>query len=162
MEIEEAYAEASTTRKHGGSVAGRRYIERDHFAFNKILMKDYFDENPTYGPEVFRRRFRMRRSLFLSILEGIQQHDKYFTFRESAAKAQGLTGYQKMTAAMRMLAYGSPADAQDETLRIAESTGLETLKRFCQAIVDVYGSEYLRSPNEADVTRLLEMHESKG
>ena len=67
-----------------------------------------------------------------------------------------------MTAAMRMLAYGTPADALDDPYRIAESTALETLEKFCQAVVDVYGEEYFRSPNEADVVRIREMHESIG
>ena len=74
----------------------------------------------------------------------------------------GLTGIQKMTAALRMIAYGGPADAQDENLKMAESTVLECLDHFCQAIVDVYGNQYLRRPNEADIAMLMDMHGSRG
>ena len=104
----------------------------------------------------------MRRPLFLRILDCIKQHDSYFIYKQNASKTMGLTGIQKMTAAMRMIAYGGPADAQDENLKIAESTVLECLDHFCQAIVDVYGNQYLRRPNEADIIMLTDMHGSRG
>ena len=151
-----------SSHKRGGSTVGRRYLEREHFAGNERLMNDYFVENPTYSAEMFRRRFRMRRPLFNRILAAIRNHDRYFTFRPNASKTQGFSGHQKMTAAMRMLAYGCPADSIDETLRISESTVLESLDRFCQAICNIYGDEYVRRPNEADVQRLLQMHGSRG
>ena len=156
----EAYGSSSTTR--GGSVLGRRFIHRNHAKYHKSLMQDYFDEDCTYGPDMFRRRFRMRRNLFLRILAGIQGNNDYFKYKHNASKTQGLSGEQKMTAAMRMLAYATPADALDDAYRIAESTALEILETFCQAVVDVYGEEYLRSSNEADVVRIREMHESRG
>ena len=67
-----------------------------------------------------------------------------------------------MTAALRMLAYGAPANFLDDAYRIAESTTLENLDEFCQSVVDIYGDEYLHSPNKADITQLREMHESRG
>ena len=46
-------------RKH------RRYIDRNHLAGHKRLYDDYFAEEPVYPPNLFRRRFRIRHSLFL-------------------------------------------------------------------------------------------------
>ncbi|KAF8396702.1 hypothetical protein HHK36_018329 [Tetracentron sinense] len=54
-----------------------------------------------------------------------------------------------------MLAYGIPADAMDEYVRIGESTSIKYLKRFCLGIITVYEEEYLRSPTEADICRLI-------
>ncbi|RWR72100.1 putative nuclease HARBI1 [Cinnamomum micranthum f. kanehirae] len=56
---------------------------------------------------------------------------------------------------MRMLAYGVAANAVDDYVRIAESTSIESLKKFVQAIIDVFGNAYLRTPNSADICRLL-------
>jgi hypothetical protein len=42
---------------------------------------------------------------------------------------------------------------------IRESTALECLRRFVKAIVQVFGPEYMRMPNELDTARL---HESRG
>ncbi|KAF8397399.1 hypothetical protein HHK36_016312 [Tetracentron sinense] len=68
-----------------------------------------------------------------------------------AANITGLSSLQKMTAAIRMLAYGIPADAVDEYVRIGENTSIKSLKRFCLRIITVYEEEYLRLPTEADI-----------
>jgi hypothetical protein len=57
--------------RHRGSVPGRRYIRRQHGEGHIRLMADYFDEDPKYPPEVFRRRFRMDRRLFLRIADDL-------------------------------------------------------------------------------------------
>ncbi|KAL8112937.1 hypothetical protein AgCh_020306 [Apium graveolens] len=54
-----------------------------------------------------------------------------------------------------MLAYGVPADATDEYIKIGELTTIESLKRFCRAVIEVFRQQYLRSPNAEDVARLL-------
>ena len=56
----------------------RRYIDRNHLAGHKRLYDDYFAEEPVYPPKLFRRRFRMRRSLFLRILSKVETHEPYF------------------------------------------------------------------------------------
>ncbi|XP_020253709.1 putative nuclease HARBI1 [Asparagus officinalis] len=57
---------------------------------------------------------------------------------------------------------GREEDSTDEYIRIGESTVLECLKRFSRAVVEVYGDEYLRSPNTDDVARLLQKGEERG
>jgi hypothetical protein len=61
-----------------------------------------------------------------------------------------------------MLTYGVAADATDEYVRIGESTVIESLRRFVKAVIQVFGDEYLRSPNENDTARLLELGEQRG
>ncbi|KAK2664743.1 hypothetical protein Ddye_003317 [Dipteronia dyeriana] len=39
---------------------------------------------------------------------------------------------------------------------------IESLKRFCRAIVEEFGGKYLRSPNAIDVTRLLYIGKDRG
>ena len=67
-----------------------------------------------------------------------------------------------MTAALRMLAYGMSADSLDEYVRIGETTTIECVKRFCQGVVEIFGPEYLRSPNTADISRLLRKANQRG
>jgi len=54
-----------------------------------------------------------------------------------------------------MLAYGVAADCVDEYLKIVASTAMECIKKFALGIVEVFGEEYLRKPNQADVDHLL-------
>lgn len=61
-----------------------------------------------------------------------------------------------------MLAYRVPVDSMDDYLRIGESTTIESLKRFVKGVVAIYSEEYLRSPNEANMARLLTVGEQRG
>ncbi|XP_030963853.1 uncharacterized protein LOC115985017 [Quercus lobata] len=74
----------------------------------------------------------------------------------------GLSSLQKITAAHRMLAHGVAADFMDEYVRIEESTAIESLKKFVKAVVDIFSKEYLRSPNNEDIARLLVNGERRG
>jgi len=42
---------------HGGSVKGHRVVYRDREGGHEKMYQDYLANNPTYGPELFRRRF---------------------------------------------------------------------------------------------------------
>jgi hypothetical protein len=61
-----------------------------------------------------------------------------------------------------MLSYGVAANATNEYVRIAESTTIESLRRFVTAVVEIFGGEYLIEPNEVDTTGLLAIGERKG
>lgn len=126
------------------------------------MFQDYLAENPTYGPEIFRRRYIMSRDLFIRIMNAVEAHDDYFVQKRNAAGVLGLSSFQKITAAMRMLTYGVPADATDEYVHIGESTTLESLRRFLAVVIEIFGEEYLRHPNEVDIARLLAIGEKKG
>jgi hypothetical protein len=104
----------------------------------------------------------MSKKLFLRIMNKVEEHDDYFVRKRNAAGVLGLSSFQKITAAMRMLTYGVAADATDEYVRIGESTALESLRKFVKAVVEIFGEEYLRHPTEKDIARLLAMGEAKG
>jgi hypothetical protein len=104
----------------------------------------------------------MNRNLFLRIMNAVEAHDNYFLQKRDAAGVLGLSCFQKVTAAFRMLTYGVPADATDEYVRIGESTALESLRRFVAAVVEIFEAEYLRHPNQADIARLLATNEKRG
>ncbi|XP_019177738.1 PREDICTED: uncharacterized protein LOC109172944 [Ipomoea nil] len=147
---------------HGGSISGHRVIHRDREDGDRRLHADYFSENPKYNEAIFRRRFRMSRNLFLRIANAVAEHDNYFVQRRDTIGRLGLSTLQKVTAAFRILAYGVAADATDEYIQIGESTAIESLKRFCRAVVEVFGQCYLRAPDANDVARLLEIGERRG
>jgi hypothetical protein len=103
----------------------------------------------------------MHRPLFIRIMNAVEQHDNYFEQKRNATQQQGLSCLQKLTAVFRMLTYGVAADATDEYVRIGESTALQSLRRFVKAVIEVFG-EYLRSPNENDIHRLLALGNERG
>ncbi|CAN6574891.1 unnamed protein product [Malus baccata var. baccata] len=145
-----------------GSLTGRSFVQRDREECHEQMMKDYFIERPRFPAHDFRRRFRMRRELFEGILNAVVNHDHYFARKIDAVGQQSLSPHQKLTSAFRMLANGCSANSTDEYCRLAESTAIENLKRFCQAIQAIYGATYLRKPTREDLKRLLRKADKRG
>ena len=76
---------------HRGSVLGRKFIQRDHGQGHRRLFQDYFAKSPVYPFNVFQRRFRMSRSLFLRIKSNIEEKDEYFVQKRYAVGVLGLS-----------------------------------------------------------------------
>jgi len=151
------------TSRWGGSVKGRKYIHRNNVGAHKRLKEDYFDDDCTYPDEHFRRRFRMNRELFMRIHDAVVEHDPVnFKQRRDAAKKLGLSSLQKITAAIRILAYGMSGDICDDYLKLAGSTAIKCMKDFCIAVIEIFGNEYLRNPTKEDIERILVENASRG
>jgi len=86
----------------------------------------------------------MSKTLFRRIMDAVEAHDNYFVQKRDACGVLGLSCFQKVTAALRMLTYGVSADSTDEYIRIGESTALESLRKFVATIVEIFEAEYLR------------------
>ncbi|XP_033142956.1 putative nuclease HARBI1 [Brassica rapa] len=140
----------------------RTYIERDREQGQKQLWDDYFSDHPTYSADMFRRRFRMNKPLFLRIVDRLSNEVPYFQQRRNAHGRYGLTALQKCTAAIRILAYGQSGDMYDEYLRLGESTSRLCLENFTNGIINLFGNEYLRRPTPEDLQRLLDLGEARG
>ena len=84
-------------------------------------------------------------SLFIRIVNEVEQYDQYFIQRTDAIGVLGLSSLQKIIAAYIILAYRTPANFADEYIRIGESTKIESLRRFVKAVIAIFGNHYLRS-----------------
>ncbi|XP_062089263.1 uncharacterized protein LOC133795823 [Humulus lupulus] len=155
---EERLGNERVSTSHRRSIPQRAFNRRNSLEGHERLFQDYFSKSPTYPPNLFRSRFRMQRHLFLHIQAEVEAYEPYFVQRRDAAKRLG----QKITAAMRILAYGVSGDFVDEHLRIAENTAAKCLKKFVKAIIGIFSHEYLRSPNENDIARLCAVGDSRG
>ncbi|XP_010462584.1 PREDICTED: uncharacterized protein LOC104743171 [Camelina sativa] len=140
----------------------RAYIDRQHEEGHIQLWNDYFSENATFSAGSFRRRFRMNKSLFIRIVEALSNEVSYFQQRRDATKRLGLSGLQKCTTAIRILAYGCASDAVDEYLRLADSTAMQCLENFVEGIIYLFQDTYLRRPTSEDLQRLLNLGEDRG
>ncbi|GJX20924.1 ALP1-like protein isoform X1 [Tanacetum coccineum] len=65
------------------------------------------------------------------------------------------------TSAIRQLAYDVNASFLDEYMQISERSSRKALDYFCQAIMDIYGHEYLRKPTVTNIEKLYQHHEEK-
>ncbi|CAL8133730.1 unnamed protein product [Prunus armeniaca] len=95
-------------------------------------------------------------------MEQIVHFNAYFKQKLDATGKLGFSPQVKMTATMRMLAYGTAADFNDDYLKIAETTSFEACKRFCHAVNNLYETEYLHKPKRADLQKLIQKAEERG
>ena len=75
------------------STPTRRSINRNREVAHQRLIEDYFSENPLYGEEIFRRRFRLSKELFLRIVSDLEQEYMYFT---QSSDAKGRRGFSPL------------------------------------------------------------------
>lgn len=125
------------------------------------LNRDYFDESPKYGRSHFERRFRVPPSVFNRIEEALTGSG-IFVQKRDALNKDGIHPRLRITAALRMLAYGSAADAHDEYLQMSDDSVLLSLKSFCEGIIQNFGEEYMRAPNEEDLKRIMHINAARG
>ncbi|XP_062152063.1 uncharacterized protein LOC133860489 [Alnus glutinosa] len=147
---------------HGRPKKRRTFIRRDRLQAGEDLFRYYFAEPPIYPRKYFRRRFRMSRDLFCRIQYAVEAKDPYFVQKRDASQRLGLTSLQNITAAFRMLTYDVTADFMDEYLKIRETTVVKSIKRFVQAIISIFSEQYLSSPNNEDIARLLAEGKNRG
>ncbi|CAN6879046.1 unnamed protein product [Brassica oleracea] len=140
----------------------RAYIERNREEGDLRLWNDYFSDTPTYPPNLFRRRFRMNKHLFMHIVQRLSNEVQFFQPKKDALGRVSLSPLQKCTSAIRILAYGNAADAVDEYLRLGATTARSCLEHFVDGIISLFGEEYLRRPTPADLQRLLDIGEYRG
>ncbi|WVZ60467.1 hypothetical protein U9M48_010484 [Paspalum notatum var. saurae] len=143
--------------------ATREYQWRDVEEGHDRLYAGYFAPNPAYGPKFFRRRYRMRKSLYQKIENAcVEYKPDYFLRAKDCTGKWGASTIQKLTAAIRMLTTGKSADSFDVELRMGETTILTALREFTRAIVKIFGPQYRCKPNAKDLARLLEIAEARG
>ncbi|KAI5342328.1 hypothetical protein L3X38_010203 [Prunus dulcis] len=79
--------------KHGGSIVGREYKNREREDHHRNLMSDYFVEMPYFNTMNFHRQFRMQKELFYRILNDVVNHEPYFCQKKKKKDGLGRQGY---------------------------------------------------------------------
>ncbi|GJT41967.1 ALP1-like protein [Tanacetum coccineum] len=103
----------------------------------------------------------MARPLFNQIVTDVSNHDPFFRTNIDCAGRQAISGLLKCTSVIRQLAYGVQADFLDEYMQISERTSCTTLDHFCQAVMEIYGPEFLKKSAVTDIEKLYRHHEEK-
>jgi hypothetical protein len=101
-------------------------------------------------------------SQYLRIVHAVKGHDDYFVQKRDRNGHLCLSCLQKITVAFMMISQRVATDFMDHYIKIGESTVIKSLRRFVRVVVEVFGGEYLRSPNNYDNARLLSINERRG
>ena len=139
----------------------RQSVDRHRDVGLETLLNDWFVEEPKYDEDYFRKKFRMNKNMFLQIVSDIEERYPYFQEGYDARGKKSFTAIQKCVSAVKQLATGNPPDEYDEYLCMAARTSRETLGHFCDAIIQLYGREYLRRPTAHDIACIFQAHEAR-
>jgi hypothetical protein len=104
----------------------------------------------------------MRKTLFFRIVLEVTAKYNYFKQKCNAAGQIDFSALHKCVVAIKMLAYGGPADLLDDHLKMRESTVLKTMKEFAFTMISAYGNEYLRSPRSNELEHILQQNKARG
>ncbi|KAL7601098.1 hypothetical protein Lser_V15G26804 [Lactuca serriola] len=135
-------------------------LRRNHEVGHNRLIEDYFADDAIYAIK-FRRRFQMRKELYLRIVHDLEGRFPYFQWQMDARWIKGSSPVQKCTTAIRQPAYDMGADKWDEYFRMSERTVRECVYKFYKAIYLVYGQQYLRKPTINNILQLYTVHALK-
>ncbi|CAL2225775.1 unnamed protein product [Prunus armeniaca] len=138
--------------------------EEEQMLAAAVCMLNQSRQHRRRAPNVDRRRESrgMQPHLFQKIMHDICNYDTYFIQKHDVVGVLGLIPEQKLTAALRMLAYKASAEQVDEIARMRKSTILECLVRFYDAVENLYMREYLLKPMSRDLQRLLQKGKAQG
>ncbi|GKB98992.1 ALP1-like protein isoform X1 [Tanacetum coccineum] len=100
----------------------RSYMPRDRYGAHDRLVLAYFAKKPFYNAYLFRKRFRMNRSLFTRIVRDLSANCSYFQEGCDAIAKAGISALVKCTSAIQL--YG------EEYLRRPTQTDVEKLYAF--------------------------------
>jgi hypothetical protein len=165
MELDTSSDEEYITSTWGGSVPGRKNVNRDFEGAHNNLVKMYFSgpDSMYTSTKVFERRFGMPRVIFNKVFEALKDTDSFKRRYNPVNKEWGVYPLVRFCAAMRMLVYGSPADRMDETFQMGETTISLSFKDFCKEVILKFGDDYLnRCPTAAEKARVLSLMKQRG
>ena len=82
------YADQEDERKTRKKIV---FIERNREESHLRLWNDYFSETPTYPENIFRRRFRMNKPLFMHIVDRLSNEVQFFRQKKDGIRRLGLS-----------------------------------------------------------------------
>ncbi|GJT84331.1 putative nuclease HARBI1 [Tanacetum coccineum] len=137
----------------------RNQVPRDRYGAHDRLVAAYFSEHPQYEEATFRMRFRMSRRLFTRMVQEISDHYPYFQVHPDFTGRIGISVLVKCTSAICQMTYDTVPDALYEYPQMGATTPRDNLVHFCNAVMELYGHEYLRQPTYTDMEKLYVYHE---
>lgn len=156
----------------------RRRPQRSHAEHHKRLIDDFFG-SPAFTADgvvyeatpawfdlpKFHRRYRMGPKLFSRLLHEIQDpvsgHPE-FQKGPDAVGEKGASALQKLTAVMRILAYGVSFDAVHEYTGVARGPARNCTYAFCDWLSVRYGGTYLGVWTPEAIAKEMEINEKRG
>jgi hypothetical protein len=124
----------------------RRYVSWDRLRAKFCIMQDYLGAKPTFGPDDFRRIFRLSRTNYDKIRSYLCSVQPFLRDGFDATKRENISSDAKILIALKYLANGTTVNAFRDYFQIGESTAMKCVKLLTKEIAtSPFCTEFLRS-----------------
>ena len=140
----------------GSRIGKAPNVKQRRVFYSHLLFYDFWDPLPVYNVTYFKSFFKLPIGLFDYIVAKVVAKDRYFLQKKDAVGRLELSELQNNCSAVGQLTSGVSSSQHDDKYRMGSSTGLESLKRFSNSLISVYGKEALPHPTATNIDRLLD------
>lgn len=145
----------------GSEPDGRRkkYIRWDRNRATKCIIDDYLGAHPSFGPEDFKRMFRVSRGTYERIRVVLCRIDPFFRDGIDVTKRKKISCDAKILIALKYLSYGCSVNAFRDYFQVGESTALLCVKKFIRILAHSELRDVYCAPlTAADTKKIESMH----
>ena len=147
-------------------VDGRSFAKRkkkrtkyDHPRVINAIEDDYLGINPRFRDAQFDRAFGVSRSRYEVIRADIGREGKAFFTRSMDGLGQPVASMDaRILLALKTLRYGVACHCFSDYFQMSQQLCRDCLIQFSGSIKSIYQKTYLRTPNETDVKRIVNLH----
>ncbi len=164
--IGQALVDGRTKRRKKGEAdeAGngkRRYIFYDYERARASIQQDFLGPDPTFGPDDFKRMFRVSRATYDTLRNYLSGVQSFFRDGKQVTNRMKISADGKIMMALKYLAYGCSVNAFRDYFQIGESTAMKCVKLFIKELSkSPFHHKYLGSMTPADAKRVEALHRS--
>jgi hypothetical protein len=137
----------------------KKYIRWDRDRAKSSILDDYLGAHPSFGPEDFKRMFRVSRATYEQLRQVLCREDVFFRDGVDVTKRNKISCDAKILIALKYLSYGCSVNSFRDYFQIGESTALLCVKKFIKLVSnsELHGT-YLAPMTLADTKRIERYH----
>ena len=112
----------------------RRYIFWDRQRARLCINNDYLGPQPSFGPDDFKRMFRVSRTTYNDLRNFLCCTQHFFRDGYEVTHHEKISTDARILIALKYLAYGCSVNAFQDYFQVGESTAMACVKKFIKAI----------------------------
>jgi hypothetical protein len=137
----------------------RKFVCFDRERARECISQDYIGLQPTFGPDDFKRIFRVSRSNYDEIRNYLGSVQSFFKDGREVTNRLKISVDGKILMALKYLAYGCSVNAFRDYFQMGESTAMKCVKMFIKEMTkSSFRTKYFSAMTAADAKRVEACH----
>jgi hypothetical protein len=144
-----------------GEPRKRRIIPWDRRRAVMCITEDYFDPQPKFGLDDFKRMFRISRNIYDRLHSYLAGNVTFFRDGFDATGKAKISSHAKILIALKYLCYGCSVNAFRDYFQLGESTAMKSVKLLTKELVQSpFRNEFFGAMTPSDAKQVEALHRS--